>query len=92
MGLEEWMGSQLLGGGVMISPGKVQAKAKRRECVSHEAVENGLSSVRFRQNLIQLRSVRGFRRLCLSFSRNLPSPFSYNEAPLDALFKPGCGG
>ena len=75
----------------MISPGKVQAKAKRRERISHEVVENRLSGLRFRQNLIQLQSFRGFRRLCLSFSRNLPSLFSYNEAPMDALFKPGCG-
>lgn len=75
----------------MTSPGKVRAKAKRRECISHEVVEKGLAGTRFRQNLIQLWSVRGFRRLCLSFSRDLPPPFCYNEAPLDALFKPGCG-
>lgn len=75
----------------MTSPGKVRAKAKRRECISHEVVEKGLAGTRFRQNLIQLWFVRGFRRLCLSFSRNLPSLFCYSEALLDALFKPGCG-
>lgn len=52
-------------------------------------MKNGLTGARFRQNLFQLWQVKGFRRLCLSFSRNISSLISNNEAPSDALFKPG---